>query len=118
MIVTGGNTGIGLPTAVELAKAGAHVLIACRDAKRGEEAVASIKAQSGKGDKARVETVALDLADLESVRAFVREIKKRNFSVDRLILNAGVMRTPFDVKTKQGFEMQFGNHSAPCCAVL
>src|SRR5215218_10197901 len=98
-IITGANSGIGLPTARALAEAGAHVVLAVRDVARGEAAAESIS-----GD---CEIRQLDLADLASVRAFANGWQ-RELSV--LINNAGVMRTP-ERRTADGFELQIGtNH--------
>jgi len=98
-IVTGANSGIGLPTARALAEAGAHVVLAVRDAAKGETVAASIA-----GD---TEVRRLDLADLTSVRAFADGWQG---DVDVLINNAGVMRTP-ERRTADGFELQIGtNH--------
>ena len=98
-IVTGANSGIGLPTARALAEAGAHVVLAVRDAAKGETVAASIA-----GD---TEVRRLDLADLASVRAFADAWQG---DVDVLINNAGVMRTP-ERRTADGFELQIGtNH--------
>lgn len=98
-IVTGANSGIGLPTARALAEAGAHVVLAVRDVTKGETVAASIA-----GD---TEVRRLDLADLASVRAFADAWQG---DVDVLINNAGVMRTP-ERRTVDGFELQIGtNH--------
>jgi NAD(P)-dependent dehydrogenase (short-subunit alcohol dehydrogenase family) len=99
VIVTGANSGIGLPTARELAEAGARVVLAVRDLAKGAAAAESIS-----GD---CEVRQLDLADLASVRAFA-ESWPGELSV--LINNAGVMRTP-ERRTADGFELQIGtNH--------
>ena len=99
-LITGGTSGIGKETALELARAGAHVTITARDAAKGAAVVAEIA-------KERVAFQLLDLADLASVKKFAKEFTK---PVDVLILNAGVMATPF-TKTKDGFELQMGtNH--------
>ncbi|MEY3894122.1 MAG: hypothetical protein RIR78_900 [Actinomycetota bacterium] len=99
-LITGGTSGIGKETALELARAGAHVTITARDAAKGAAVVAEIA-------KERVAFQLLDLADLASVKKFAKEFTK---PVDVLILNAGVMATPFSL-TKDGFEMQMGtNH--------
>ncbi|MEV0147448.1 MULTISPECIES: oxidoreductase [unclassified Nonomuraea] len=102
-IVTGANSGIGLPTALELARHGARVIAAARSEAKGAEAVAAIRrAVPG----ARAEHARLDLADLASVRAFAEGVDQ----VDLLINNAGVGMTPRSL-TKDGFELQFGtNH--------
>ncbi|MDJ0865942.1 MAG: oxidoreductase [Myxococcota bacterium] len=106
-IVTGANSGIGLETARELARKGAHVVLACRSRARAEEALADIRA--GLPD-ARVEFMELDLADLEQVRAFAAAAHERFDRLDLLINNAGVMIPPAS-KTKQGYELQLGvNH--------
>lgn len=97
-IVTGANSGLGEVTARALGAAGADVLLACRDTAKGEKVARSI------GPRAHVR--ALDLADLESVRAFAHRVE----SVDVLVNNAGVMALPLR-RTADGFEMQIGtNH--------
>jgi NAD(P)-dependent dehydrogenase (short-subunit alcohol dehydrogenase family) len=98
-IVTGANSGIGLPTARALAEAGARVVLAVRDVAKGE-----VVADSISGD---CEVRRLDLADLASVHAFADGWQG---DVDVLINNAGVMRTP-ERRTADGFELQIGtNH--------
>ena len=99
-LITGGTSGIGKETARELARAGAHVTITARSAAKGAATVAEIA-------KDRVDFKLLDLADLSSVRNFAKEFTS---PIDVLILNAGVMATPFSL-TKDKFEMQIGtNH--------
>ena len=98
-VVTGANSGLGKVVATELARAGATVVLACRDVGKGEKAAADMP-----GD---VEVRALDLADLASVRAFADGIDTQ---VDVMVNNAGLMAIP-EKRTAQGFEMQFGvNH--------
>jgi NAD(P)-dependent dehydrogenase (short-subunit alcohol dehydrogenase family) len=98
-IVTGANSGLGLSTARELARAGAQVVLAVRNVAKGEQAMAEIEGNS------RLEQ--LDLADLASVRAFAERV---GGPIDLLINNAGVMAPPRRV-TPDGFESQFGtNH--------
>jgi NAD(P)-dependent dehydrogenase (short-subunit alcohol dehydrogenase family) len=97
-VVTGANSGLGEVIATELARAGAHVIVACRDVSKGERAVASMPGS--------VEVRHLDLADLASVRAFAASLDE----VAVLVNNAGVMATP-KRRTKDGFELQIGtNH--------
>jgi retinol dehydrogenase-12 len=106
-IITGGNTGIGYYTALDFARRGAHVILACRDLNKADIAAAEIKKLSGNQS---VEVQYLDLADLETVRLFVERVSKTLKKVDLLINNAGIMMCP-NWRTKQGFEMQFGtNH--------
>ncbi len=66
-IVTGANSGIGLVAARELARAGAEVIMACRDTAKGERAADQIRADV---PEARLELASLDLASLDSVREF------------------------------------------------
>ena len=106
-IVTGANSGLGLVTARELARAGAKVVIACRDTTKGDRAEAEIQAQVPGAD---LDVRALDLADLASVRGFVARLTGEHDSIDLLINNAGVMAPPRRL-TVDGFESQFGtNH--------
>lgn len=107
IIVTGGNSGIGLSAAVGLARKGARVVIACRDPGRAESAVASIRSLSG---SSAVEALALDLSRLSSVRSFADTWNARGEKLDVLINNAGVMAVPHG-KTEDGYETQFAtNH--------
>lgn len=103
-VVTGANTGIGYETARALAARGAHVVLACRSEARGRDAVRRIEAKRPAGS---AELMLLDLADLESVRAFAESFLEAHASLDLLINNAGVMAPP-EAKTEQGFELQFG----------
>ncbi|MFF4155874.1 oxidoreductase [Streptomyces sp. NPDC001678] len=104
-VVTGANSGIGYVTARELARRGARVVLACRDATRGKAAEELMRAQVPDAD---LRLAKLDLADLSSVRAFEKELPDQR--VDLLVNNAGVMALP-QRRTVDGFEMQFGtNH--------
>ncbi|WP_433336795.1 oxidoreductase [Spirillospora sp. CA-294931] len=104
-IVTGANSGIGYYAALELARHGASVVLACRSPERGREALDRLKRAVSDGD---VELDVLDLADLASVRAFGERHAGR--PLDILVNNAGVMALPRRA-TADGFEMQFGtNH--------
>ncbi|MGO9909203.1 MAG: oxidoreductase [Solirubrobacteraceae bacterium] len=106
-IVTGANSGLGLATARELARAGAQVVIASRSAAKGDQAAASIR---GSVPDAALEVAPLDLADLSSVRAFAEGYVGAGSQLDLLINNAGIMAAPRQL-TKDGFESQFGtNH--------
>ena len=106
-VVTGANTGLGLETARELARAGADVVMAVRNLDKGKAAVEEIVADAAGAD---VHLVQLDLASLDSIRSAAEELRSRHDRIDLLINNAGVMYTPRQ-ETADGFEMQFGtNH--------
>ena len=108
VIITGANTGIGLETAVDLAKRNARVVLACRSVERGEKAAVEVKKRSGNDN---VVFRQLDLASLDSVRKFSGKILEEEPRIDILINNAGVMAIPERTLTQDGFEMQFAvNH--------
>lgn len=105
-LVTGANTGLGFETAKALAGRRAIVTLACRDKDKAEAAMAAIQAEF---PKARLRYLALDLADLGTVRAAADEVLAGP-PVDVLVNNAGVMIPPRTL-TNDGFELQFGvNH--------
>ena len=107
VIITGANTGIGKETAIDLAKRGARVILACRDLIRANEAAGEIRRVTGNGN---VFVEILDLASFDSIRKFASKILAQEERIDILINNAGIMYCP-KWKTKEGFEMQFGvNH--------
>lgn len=111
VIVTGANSGIGYETALELARKGATVVIACRSEARGKEAEKKItQALETTSTAGRATFMQLDLSSLESVRTFAAAFKAAYDRLDLLINNAGVMAVPF-AKTVDGNERQFAtNH--------
>lgn len=115
-VVTGANTGIGLDTARELARAGAHVVLACRSAERGTAAVAAIVADTG-ADALRVEAMVLDLSSIASVRDFAAAYRAKALPLDILVNNAGVMGCPFQ-RSADGHELQFAINHLGCVSTL
>ena len=106
-VVTGANSGLGLVTARELGRAGATVVMACRDRERGERALADVAAAA---PDAKVVLERLDLGDLASVRELAEKLSAERARIDLLINNAGVMAPPRG-ETADGFELQLGtNH--------
>jgi NAD(P)-dependent dehydrogenase (short-subunit alcohol dehydrogenase family) len=106
VVLTGGNSGIGLAIAHELARQGATVCLACRD---------QVKAAAARGEilqrtpGAEVELYELDLASFDKIRGFVAAFASRHDRLDALINNAGAVpvRQQF---TTEGFELQFGGN--------
>jgi NAD(P)-dependent dehydrogenase (short-subunit alcohol dehydrogenase family) len=106
-VVTGANGGLGLEVSRELARKGAHVVMASRDQDKAFDARQDILAEI---PDASLEIRPLDLASLASVREAAAEILAAHPRVDILVNNAGVMGIP-ERRTEDGFEMQFGvNH--------
>lgn len=107
-IVTGANGGIGFHTALQLAKGGAHVVLACRDYAKGTD---TLRRVLDAVPAAKVELAILDLSSLDSVRKFCARFMENNANLDLLVNNAAVMALPKRTLSKDGFEMQFAtNH--------
>jgi len=104
-IVTGANTGIGKITSTELARRGAHVIMANRSRAKSQPVIDAIAKETGQTP----ELVELDLSDLASVRKAAEEILAKNVPIHGLINNAGLAGQRG--ATKDGFELTFGtNH--------
>jgi retinol dehydrogenase-12 len=133
-LVTGANTGIGYHTALELARHGAHVIVATRSIPRGQAALDKMQAELNNHDatknymdfklavEPKLTLLQLDLSSLDSVAQFAKEFLALHVPLHILILNAGVMKSPgaelmgqtmnygFDI-TQDGFESHIGiNH--------
>jgi NAD(P)-dependent dehydrogenase (short-subunit alcohol dehydrogenase family) len=101
-VVTGANSGLGLVTATELARRGAHVVLAVRDTAAGEQAALGID-----GD---TEVRELNLASLDSVRAFAAKLVADHPAIDLLVNNAGVVLLGQRRTSADGFELQFATN--------
>ena len=88
-LITGGNSGIGLETAVGLADHGDIVVIAARNTENAEAAVAEVRSRTGAGE--RITTLPLDLASFASVRQFAALFRERFDRCDVLVANAGLI---------------------------
>jgi NAD(P)-dependent dehydrogenase (short-subunit alcohol dehydrogenase family) len=106
-LITGGTSGLGLSAARELVKANAQVVFTARSEIKAQSALNQISAKSN----SRISYLLMDLTDLSLVKAAANQAaQKFDGAIDCLILNAGVMATPF-TKTRDGFELQMGtNH--------
>ena len=106
-IVTGGNSGLGFESSLELARKGATVIMASRNLSKGRAAVDRIDTELGTKN---VDLMKLDLSDQESIKQFVNAFNQKYDQLDILLNNAGIMAVP-EGKTPQGFELQIGtNH--------
>lgn len=111
-VVTGANSGIGYEITRVLAQRGARVLLACRDEAKAQEAMARIGRTT---PRANLGFMPIDFADLDSIRDAAKRIASES-RLDGLINNAGVMTPPL-MRTKQGFELQFGVNHLGCFAL-
>jgi retinol dehydrogenase 12 len=110
VLVTGGNTGIGLETAAGLAAQGARVVITARDPVKGKDAVEEIRKRHPDAD---VDVMELDLSRLADVRSFAKDFSARYSKLDVLVNNAGLVLDKRSV-TEDGFETTFQvNHLGP-----
>ncbi|MBH0022758.1 oxidoreductase [Salinibacterium sp. SWN248] len=106
-IVTGANSGLGFETSRALLKAGAHVVMTMRSAEKANAAKQALLDDLG---AVSLETMLLDLADLESIRRFSEMFHGKHSRLDLLVNNAGIMMTDAQL-TIDGFESQLGtNH--------
>ncbi|CAG2204279.1 Retinol dehydrogenase 14,Retinol dehydrogenase 12,Retinol dehydrogenase 13,Retinol dehydrogenase 11 [Mytilus edulis] len=106
-IVTGANTGIGLQTALELAKRHARVIMACRDPNKARIAIEYIQSRTKNGS---LVFKPLDLASHVSVKEFCKDILEEEHTLNVLVNNAGVMGHPYQL-SEDGIEMHMAvNH--------
>ncbi|KAF7359227.1 hypothetical protein MSAN_01264800 [Mycena sanguinolenta] len=104
-IVTGGNTGLGYTTVLELARHGAKVYMASRTQSTADAAIAAIKSDV---PFAQIEFLAFDLTSLSAARAAAKQLLEKEERLDILVLNAGVMAKPYEL-TVDGIELQACN---------
>lgn len=109
-LVTGSTSGIGKATAIKLAERGAYVLVSGRNAQRGEQVVAAIRAAGGKAA-----FLQADLGSSTSVRDLARRALEVTGSVDILVNNAGIFPFgPTAETTEQTFDAVYAtNVKAP-----
>ncbi|CAJ1051518.1 retinol dehydrogenase 11 [Xyrichtys novacula] len=109
-IVTGANTGIGKFIALDFARRGARVIMACRSEARGMAALKEIREKSGNSN---IHLQLVDLSSMESVRKFAERILEEEKALHILVNNAGVSGLPKQL-TKEGLDMTFAtNHLGP-----
>ncbi|GAA6019433.1 hypothetical protein JCM11491_004826 [Sporobolomyces phaffii] len=106
-VVTGGNTGLGEQTALNLHSKQARVYIACRSEQRALEAIKRITSRS-RGKEEDLIYLPFDLTDLKTIKAAAETLRTKEDRLDIVVANAGVMAWPF--KIVNGVEVQFWNH--------
>ena len=115
-LVTGAASGIGTETVKALSFAGCRVLATARDATAGDahiKAYVASPADGYAGNPSLVTTLAVELADLASVKALAAAAQAAAPVLDFVVLNAGIMALPSREETAAGFEKQLGvNHMA------
>ncbi|KAE8351363.1 hypothetical protein BDV28DRAFT_137226 [Aspergillus coremiiformis] len=109
IFVTGGNTGLGKETIIQLAQHNpSRIYLAARDATKAREAISSI--QGNASAPVDIRHISLDLSSFQSIRDAAERFCAECNRLDILILNAGTMANPPEL-TKEGFEIQLGtNH--------
>lgn len=108
-VVSGSTSGVGLAAARRLARAGAHIVMLCRNPDKAETVRSELLARAG----APVDVVIADFSDLASVRAAAGALLRDYPRIDVLINSAGLFSTTRTI-TAGGFETVFCvNHLAP-----
>ena len=103
-LVTGANSGLGRAAAIELARRGGNMILACRPGRA--EVCDEIKQESGSDT---IDMVEVDLADLRSVHRCCDQLKQSGVSIDIALLNAGLI-APTSRESAQGFDIMFAVH--------
>ncbi|PSW10313.1 short-chain dehydrogenase [Photobacterium rosenbergii] len=107
-IVTGGNTGLGFKTTLELARNAAKVVLACRNEEKGKAAINRLRQTL---PEAELDVISLDLTCRQSIENFVHQVTSRYSQLDILVNNAGVVNLAQRQTTPEGFEMHMAtNH--------
>ncbi len=108
VLITGATSGIGMETAIAMARLGNRVVLGARDAAKADKVAMRIRSLI---PGAEIEASIFDLGDLSSIAAAANTFDAPGRQVDILINNAGVMALPLRMETRDGFEMQLGiNH--------
>ncbi|KAJ2522175.1 hypothetical protein GGI11_001799 [Coemansia sp. RSA 2049] len=108
-IVTGANGGIGMETARALGLAGFTTILACRNSKRGQNALSALENSTGLRDSSAFRLMELDLASFASIERFASEVERLYGRVHVLVCNAGTAFSHYDT-TYDGLEAQFGTN--------
>lgn len=104
VLITGGSAGIGMATAIELAKRKARIIIACRNEEKGTKVLEEIKRESG---SCLVHLMKLNLSDFDSIKEFVKDFTQTEARLDILINNAAAFGVGV---TTQRHDLMFGTN--------
>jgi NAD(P)-dependent dehydrogenase (short-subunit alcohol dehydrogenase family) len=106
IVITGGNSGLGLETAKYLAQdINNRIILGCRNQITAQSAVEALKGIAGNHD---IQALELDLTSFDSIRAFANQVLTITQNIDILDLNAGLQIAKGTQITQEGFEMTFG----------
>ncbi|EEU35223.1 uncharacterized protein NECHADRAFT_54507 [Fusarium vanettenii 77-13-4] len=108
-IITGATSGVGLELAKILYSSSATVYIAARTSSRIASAIQTIQSEFP-DSTGRLESLSVDLSDLRTIAPAASEFLGKEFRLDGLVLNAGVMTPPEGSKTQNGHELQMGTN--------
>lgn len=111
-LVTGGTDGLGLETAMQLAKRGCRVIITYRNKVKAEASIGMIVERLG---HVEIQGLALDLASFKSILAFDQALRQVTDKIDILVNNAGTFSIEHDQEglpmkkyTEDGLELVMG----------
>ena len=115
IFITGGSSGIGFQAALKLISQGYNIILPCKNLLRANEVLTNIfnKLRCDSSNKGNIYTPVMDLSDLKSIKSLCDELKKKQFNIDILILNAGLQYTGSKRPrwSTQGIELTFAvNH--------
>lgn len=107
IIVTGANSGLGFETTLALVYKKAHVIMACRNLKKANDAKEKILKEV---KNASLDIIEYDQSCFLSIDSFCQKVNEKYSQIDALICNAGIYFPKADYKTKDGFELTFGTN--------
>ena len=115
VMITGGSSGIGFQAVLKLISLGHNIILPCKNISRANEVLTNLFNHSldESSNKGEIYTPIMDLSDLSSIDSLCSEVKNRRWTIDVLILNAGLQYTGSKTprRSTQGIELTFAvNH--------
>ncbi|MDD5311872.1 MAG: SDR family NAD(P)-dependent oxidoreductase [Dehalococcoidia bacterium] len=102
-MVTGASSGIGKEIALGLARLGATIVLVCRDAGRGQAALAEIQRSSGNNS---LDLLLADLSSQKQIRKLAKDFRQKYRALHVLVNNAGIV-TQTRCLSEDGIEIMF-----------